>query len=456
VRRRTRGRSGAARLGVLTLAAVTVAAGPAVAVGPAVAAGPTPVAGGAPVAPAEPDTVAVTSAVPGCSPADTTLTGLTATSDWQPVTPDRWRLDGGELVMTAAGTPRPGPIRPYEHAVLTRGPRLGAVEVHAQVRIDTPVRVRDRDAVLLLGYRSDTHYAYVHLAQDAASSNHNGIFLVAGTDRVRIDDQGTGGAPPSIADTDWHEVTLTHCPDTGRVEVRVDGAAQPLLTATDRRIGSGRVGFGSFDNVARARDVRVRGVATSVDPCPPATATRFVDHHGSPHERPIDCAAHHGLVRGFGDGTFRPGEAVRRGQFATILAATSEAAGGVLPGETGRFRDVAGSPHEQPIERLAAAGVVGGYGDGTFGAGDRVTRAQAASLLDRALTRLRGSQLPPGAARFDDVSGVHADAIARLAEAGILAGTGPRTFSPQRTLTRGQAASLAIRAWEQVEVHGTS
>lgn len=153
--------------------------------------------------------------VPGCSAADTALTDLATPGAWQPVTASRWRIADGEVAMTAAGTPRPGPIRPYEHAVLTRGPRLGAVELRAEVRIDTPVRVRDRDVVLLLGYRSDTTYAYVHLAQDAASSNHNGIFLVAGADRVRIDDQGTGGAPPAITDTDWHAVVLTHCPATG-------------------------------------------------------------------------------------------------------------------------------------------------------------------------------------------------------------------------------------------------
>jgi hypothetical protein len=387
----------------------------------------------------------------GCGTADTTLTAQDA-ADWQPVTPARWRFADGEARMTSAGTPRPGPVRPYEHAVLTRGPRLGALELRAEVRIDTPTTVRDRDVVLLLGYRGDERYTYVHLAQDARSSNHNGIFLVAGADRVRIDDQGTGGAPPAITDTAWHEVVVTHCPDTGRVAVHLDGATDPQFTATDRRIGPGRVGFGSFDNVGRVRGVQVRGEAATVTPCPDGTRDAFVDDRGSPHERPIDCAAHHGLVRGFADGTFRPGEPVRRGQFATVLAGTIEAAGGVLPGGTDRFRDVAGSPHAPAIERLAEAGLVGGYGDGRFGTSDRLTRAQAASLVDRAVTRLLGRPLPPGTQRFDDVDGVHAEAIARLDRAGIVAGTGPREFSPQRTLTRGQSASLVVRAWEATEV----
>jgi hypothetical protein len=374
----------------------------------------------------------------------------TGPAAWQPVTASRWRIDGDTLAMTAPGTRRAGPVRPYEHAVLVDGPRLGAVRVEAEVRIDTPVTVRDRDVAVLLGYRSDVRYAYVHLSQDPHSSNHNGIFLVDGADRVRIDDQ-RGTAPPAIEDTDWHAVAVTHCPATGRIEVAIDGASAPLLTATDRRVGAGRVGFGSFDNVGRFRAVDVQGGAATTTPCPPGVPEGFGDDDGSPHERAIDCAAHHGLVRGFGDGTFRPHRPVTRGQFATIVAGTIEASSGVLPGETDRFPDVVGSPHATAIERLAVAGVAGGYRDGTFGAGDPITRAQAASLVDRAVTHTLRSPLPDGPARFGDVGGTHAGAVHRLASAEVIAGTGPTSFAPDRQLTRGQAASLAVRAWELLE-----
>lgn len=403
-----------------------------------------------PIGPVAGPSSAAPTADGACGAPDVTLHGPATLAGWQPVTPARWELTDGTLAMQAAGTPRSGPLRPYEHAVLTRGPRLGAVQLRADVRITTPTRVRDRDVVLLLGYRSDVRYAYVHLAQDAASSNHNGIFLVDGADRVRIDDQGAGGAPPAISDTAWHAVEVSHCPATGRIEVRLDGSETPLLTATDRRVGAGRVGFGSFDNVGQLRALQVTGTAVPAAPDRSGIDDRFDDDRGSPHEPAINTAAHHGLVRGFEDGSYRPGEDVRRGQFATVTAHLSEAAGGVLPGETGRFADLAGSPHEVPAERLAAAGVVDGFRDGRFGTSERITRAQAASLVDRAVTRLLHRPLPAGAARFDDVDGVHADAIHRLAAAGIVEGTGPSTFSPGRTLTRGQAASLVVRAWEAV------
>ena len=39
----------------------------------------------------------------------------------------------------------------------------------------------------------------------------------------------------------------------------LDGAPHPLMTAVDRTLSSGRVGFGSFDNIGRLRDLRVHG-----------------------------------------------------------------------------------------------------------------------------------------------------------------------------------------------------
>jgi hypothetical protein len=42
--------------------------------------------------------------------------------------------------------------------------------------------------------------------------------------------------------------------------VYLDGAERPLMTATDTTFDSGRVGFGSFDNVGRLRNLKVTGI----------------------------------------------------------------------------------------------------------------------------------------------------------------------------------------------------
>jgi hypothetical protein len=60
-------------------------------------------------------------------------------------------------------------------------------------------------------------------------------------------------------DAEWHDVRVKHLPSTGEIAVYVDGSRDPLITATDKTFGSGRVGFGSFDNIGRLRDLRVSG-----------------------------------------------------------------------------------------------------------------------------------------------------------------------------------------------------
>lgn len=214
------------------------------------AAGAAPVAAGTPYAEEGPGRAVV---VPRADPAD-----------WDPLTDSRWSLEGGprgEVVMTERGTAPPGPRRPFEYAVLTQGPELASLTYEAQVRLDEPVTRNDRDVVLIWNYRSPTRFYYAHLSQDNRIYPHNGIFVVDDADRRRIDDQWTGsvGATPAVDDTDWHDVRLEYDAPTGRVEVYVDGAVEPLMTATDTTFAGGRVGFGSFDNYGRAREVVVSG-----------------------------------------------------------------------------------------------------------------------------------------------------------------------------------------------------
>ncbi|WP_236028180.1 hypothetical protein [Paractinoplanes lichenicola] len=146
--------------------------------------------------------------------------------------------------------------------MLTAGPRFGAVDVTADVRIDTPVEVTNRDVIIVFGYQSDTQFYYASLSTDNKTYPHNGIFKVDNADRVRIDYQWNGrsrGANPSITDTNWHTVRVKHLPATGEIAVYVDGAANPRMTAVDKTFRSGRVGFGSFDNIGRLRSFQVTG-----------------------------------------------------------------------------------------------------------------------------------------------------------------------------------------------------
>ncbi|GGK77347.1 hypothetical protein [Mangrovihabitans endophyticus] len=190
------------------------------------------------------------------------LVGAARPQDWAPVTPARWRFADGEVVLAESGRSRPGPRRPFEYALLAAGPEFSAVRIDARVRTDEPVTNRNRDVIVVFGHRSDTRFYYAHLCADNTIYPHNGVFKVHDADRERIDDQWDGRrsrAAPAITDDAWHHVTVRHHPATGRIAVHLDGDRDPLLTATDRTFGAGRVGFGSFDDIGRCRDFRVRG-----------------------------------------------------------------------------------------------------------------------------------------------------------------------------------------------------
>jgi hypothetical protein len=70
---------------------------------------------------------------------------------------------------------------------------------------------------------------------------------------------GSIGAPPAVIDEEWHWVGVRHCADAGEIKVYVDGDKKPLMTATDTTFDSGRVGFGSFDNIGRLRNLTIIG-----------------------------------------------------------------------------------------------------------------------------------------------------------------------------------------------------
>ena len=166
----------------------------------------------------------------------------------------RWEIGHGNLVLAQAGTPG-GPIRrPAALAVFQSHPLVRAT-VQVEMRSTAAVDVKNRDLEIIFGYASPGRFYYVHLA-GITDAVHNGIFIVDDKDRRRIDD---GSAAPQLTDREWHRVRLERDGETGRIEVFVDGAAQPALKANDTTIRAGRVGLGSFDDTGEFRKFEVAG-----------------------------------------------------------------------------------------------------------------------------------------------------------------------------------------------------
>jgi hypothetical protein len=176
---------------------------------------------------------------------------------------------------------------------------------------------------------------------------------------------------------------------------------------------------------------------------------------GSTHEAAIACIVWYGVTQGRTSTSFDPNAVVTRGQMAAFLARTLDLADRALPSGSSGFRDTRGHPFERDINRVAAAGITQGRPDGTFAPNDRVTRAQMASFLVRAMEWATRTSLPAGRDRFSDDDGsVHEANIDKAAAAGIAAGVSSSRFDPDAVVRRQQMASFLARAMNHLVTEG--
>lgn len=178
------------------------------------------------------------------------------------------------------------------------------------------------------------------------------------------------------------------------------------------------------------------------DPDPEHTPSSFTDViTGSTHADNIERVAAAGIAGGYGDGRFGPADAVTRGQMATFLARSLELSD---PGGE-PFDDVPDThTHGAGIRAVAAAGVAGGFTDGTYRPAELVSRAQMATFLTRAL----GSS-DPGVRYFLDVTAanVHSPGIQAVAAEGVAGGFNDGRYGPAASVTRAQMATFLARAF---------
>jgi hypothetical protein len=182
----------------------------------------------------------------------------------------------------------------------------------------------------------------------------------------------------------------------------------------------------------------------------------FPDRGAAPaaHRRSIDCVADQGIAQGR-DGRYHPQESVTRGQMASFIARTLDAAGDrTLPQDPdSRFADTDGSPHERRIDQLAEIGVVQGRGDDRYDPEGLVTRAQMASFVVRAATWNHDHQYAPAGdgAYFLDIEGdTHQQAIRTGYELWLFEGRAPGEYDPGLTVQRATMATFLTRLLDLV------
>ncbi len=180
----------------------------------------------------------------------------------------------------------------------------------------------------------------------------------------------------------------------------------------------------------------------------------FTDTAGNTHAAAIDCLFAWRVTTGVTATRFAPDAPVSRAQMASFLARwiddlAQRGTGTALPEEAPLpFVDVPDDfVHAEAIARLAAAGIIEGLTGTRFAPGRAVTREQTASLISRAVEYVTGTPMAAGRDTFiDDNGSVHEPNIDRLAGAGILTGVGGFDVRPGNPVTRGAMASIMMRA----------
>jgi hypothetical protein len=113
-----------------------------------------------------------------------------------------------------------------------------------------------QDMCVYFGFTDPQKFYYVHIARAADMNAHN-VFIVNDAPRKNFAKETTKGIDWK-KDT-WHKVRITRDTATGAIEVFFDDLTKPIMKAEDKTFGAGYIGFGSFDDTGRVRNIRISG-----------------------------------------------------------------------------------------------------------------------------------------------------------------------------------------------------
>ena len=181
--------------------------------------------------------------------------------------------------------------------------------------------------------------------------------------------------------------------------------------------------------------------ATMIVPSVPAMAAPS-DIAGHWAESVITQWQNKGLIQGYEDGTFKPGNTITRAEFVTLM---NNAKGFWSEGSI-NFSDVKnGSWFYSAVARAVAAGYVKGYSDGSFKPGNTITRAEAAVMI---ANEAKLSANEAGAYRFTDIGSIPAWArgsVGAVVAAGYMTGYPDGSFDANASISRAEAVSSLNR-----------
>ncbi len=111
-----------------------------------------------------------------------------------------------------------------------------------------------RDMCLFFGFQDPARFYYAHIATTPDPHAHN-LFIVNKAPRVKFARETSNGVNWGL--NVWHKVRLERTLADGAIKVFFDDMSKPILVGEEKTFGAGYVGFGSFDDTGKVRNVKV-------------------------------------------------------------------------------------------------------------------------------------------------------------------------------------------------------
>lgn len=136
--------------------------------------------------------------------------------------------------------------------------------------------------------------------------------------------------------------------------------------------------------VTRAEAVRMFvSLVNNGKELPKNPTTKFKDANNKWYSDEINFAVSKGFISGYSDGTFKPNQGITRAEFAQMIAVFVKDG---YPGSS-NFKDVKGHWASNAIDQLYGNKKIKGFPDGTFKPDQKLTRAEAVTVLNSVFGR---------------------------------------------------------------------
>ena len=240
-------------------------------------------------------------------------------------------------------------------------------------------------------------------------------------------------------------VTLTITPDSGYV--------LDALTVIDSRGNEIRLtaqGGGKYTFTMPSRAVTVKAIFVPLPddtqkPCDgsadcPSHGFTDLGSVGTWYHEAVDYVLRNGLMGGYGNKTFGPNDNLSRAQLTQILFNKE---GRPAVNYPMNFSDVTNEAwYTEAIRWATSQGIVGGYGNGTFGPNDDITREQLAVMLWRYAGSPAATDKELHFTDVDKASGYALEALRWAVENGVINGKGGGILDPKGLATRAQVVQM--------------